>query len=69
MERDSWDEQRLRALCAKHGWAWMPGESRSFGAGKTWGGFEGCIDSDELILSILLLEVDALFFFGERHDQ
>lgn len=25
VERDSWDEQRLRALCAKHGWdfEWM----------------------------------------------
>ena len=32
VERDSWDEQRLRALCAKHGWAWVPGESGSFGA-------------------------------------
>lgn len=25
VERDSWDEQRLRALCAKHGWAGCPG--------------------------------------------
>ncbi|CAK9048287.1 Hypothetical protein (Fragment), partial [Durusdinium trenchii] len=25
VERDSWDEQRLRALCARHGWdfEWM----------------------------------------------
>ena len=24
VERDSWDEQRLRALCARHGWVWGP---------------------------------------------
>ena len=24
VERDSWDEQRLRALCARHGWARRP---------------------------------------------
>ena len=55
VERDSRDEQRRRAPRATHGGAWVPGESGSFGAGKTWDGFEGRVDFCCLKLIPLLI--------------
>ena len=47
--------ERDRAPSATHGGAWVPGESGSFGAGKTRGGFEGRVDFCCLKLIPLLI--------------